>query len=190
MPGGPAVPGPLTPTGKDLLESLFLFRSKCALCEKAGVYEQVAGQLAKSVMNTPPHPVPPAWHVVRTPRKNQHPQFQASPASSPMLDPSFPLARASSQSSNPKAQASLMPRYIPTPSLPMPANPPSQASTTFWLASCVPDWTPEALEWDASEIPRLTNYWDDHRELHSVLLDEDSALCAICQVSGLLLQDA
>ena len=82
-----------------------------------------------------------------------------------------------------------MHRYIPTPSSPMRANQPSQAPTTIWLASCVPDSPPEILEWD-SETPRLANDWDDHRELPSVLLAEDPALCAICQGSGLLLQDA
>ena len=83
-----------------------------------------------------------------------------------------------------------MPRYIPTPSSPILANPPSQAPKTIWLASCVPDSTPEVLEWDPSEIPRFTNHQDDHRELQSVLLDEEQAICAICQGSGLLLQDA
>ena len=82
-----------------------------------------------------------------------------------------------------------MPRYIPAPLSHPPVNPPSQAPTTIWLASCVPDSAPEVLEWDPSEIPRLTNDQDDHRELQSVWLEEDQAQCAICQGSGLLLQD-
>lgn len=45
-PESPADSGPSTPSGKDLLEILFSFRPKCTLCEKAGVYEQVADQLA------------------------------------------------------------------------------------------------------------------------------------------------
>ena len=191
------------PTGKDLLANLFKIRPKCTLCEQAGVYEQVAHQLEQSSLQVPPPPVPPAWHAVRAPRKPDPTQlqaslasspildskFQASLASSPILDPSYPPARASSKRCDSKTSLVQVPKYV-IPSSPMPDKPPPQAPSAIWLSSCVPDTQPEVLEWDPSEPPPLTSDQDDHRELQSVLLEENQALCAICQGTGLLLREA
>ena len=56
--------------GKEFLDGLSRIRPKSTICEKAGVYEQVAVQLDKMAPSfIHPPPVPPAWHVARTPRE-------------------------------------------------------------------------------------------------------------------------
>ena len=183
-PSSPTVPGASPPTGKDVLASLFQIRPKCALCEKAGVYNS---------LSIPPPPVPPAWHAVRAPRKMHQSSFQAPSASSPILDPSFPPDGASSQKMDLKTQISsvprYIPRYIPIPCSPMPDKPPSDAPTAIWLASCVSDPTPEVLEWDTSTLPRLIDDRDEYHQLQSASLEEDQTPCSVCLGSGLLLQD-
>jgi hypothetical protein len=45
--GARSPPVPSAQSGKDLLEGVFRIRPKCAICDKAGVYQQVADQLDK-----------------------------------------------------------------------------------------------------------------------------------------------
>lgn len=161
------------PDGKVLLANLFKVRAKCSLCERAGVYENVAKQLeedAKTHMEIVPAPTPPVGHVVS--------------ASSHILDPNFLVPPAPSTIWDPEPRSCMAPKYVPlqgiVPPVPMPLKPPTQFPNTIWLASCE---SPEVLEWDASEI--TVGPHDEH--VHQS--ERVELACEVCLGTGMLLQD-